>query len=130
MDTLSTPSVEETMYMGSEGEEEEDEETNGSEEEDKGRITLGGLCVWFRSDQSTWHLDLSDDSQTDQSSVGKQQRPAWAPCFFYKAGKEVYNYVGQEIIIQEALDSYAGMIWPAVSSTVSLIWKLACNHFL
>lgn len=43
MDTLSTPSVEETMYMGSE--EEEDEETNGSEEEDKGRITLGGLCV-------------------------------------------------------------------------------------
>lgn len=44
MDTLSTPSVEETMYMGSE-EEEEDEETNGSEEEDKGRITLGGLCV-------------------------------------------------------------------------------------
>lgn len=44
MDTLSTTSVEETMYMGSE-EEEEDEETNGSEEEDKGRITLGGLCV-------------------------------------------------------------------------------------
>lgn len=43
MDTLSTSSVEETMYMGSE--EEEDEETNGSEEEDKGRITLGGLCV-------------------------------------------------------------------------------------
>lgn len=42
MDTLSTTSVEETMYMGSE---EEDEETNGSEEEDKGRITLGGLCV-------------------------------------------------------------------------------------
>ncbi|XP_063324366.1 uncharacterized protein LOC134622690 [Pelmatolapia mariae] len=78
------------MYMGSEEvveeeeEEEEDEETNGSEEEDK-----------------------------DQSSVGKQQRPAWAPCFFYRAGKEVYNYVGQEIIIQEALDSYAGMIWPA-----------------
>ncbi|CAG5857615.1 unnamed protein product [Menidia menidia] len=28
-------------------------------------------------------------------------------------GKEVYNYVNQEIIIQEALDSYAGMIWPA-----------------
>lgn len=45
MDTLSTPSVEETMYTGSEEEEEEDEETNGSEEEDKGRMTLGGLCV-------------------------------------------------------------------------------------
>lgn len=47
MDTLSTPSVEETMYMGSEEEEEEeeDEETNGSEEEDKGRMNLCGLCV-------------------------------------------------------------------------------------
>ena len=54
---------------------------------------------------------------SDESAVQKQKRPAWAPSFFLRIDKEMYHFVGQEIIIEEALDSYAGMIWPAVSTT-------------
>ncbi|KAM6943572.1 uncharacterized protein mettl21ca [Xenentodon cancila] len=58
-----------------------------------------------------------DESQTADSSAGTQQKlSAWAPRFYYTLGKEVYNYVGEKITIDEALDSYAGMIWPAASA--------------
>lgn len=38
---------------------------------------------------------------------------AWAPSFFYTMDQERYHFVEQDIVIQEALDSYAGQIWPA-----------------
>lgn len=52
-------------------------------------------------------------------SAQKAQRAACFPGlgFFYKANKEVYNFVEQKITIEEGIDSYSGMIWPAVSST-------------
>ncbi|KAI7811420.1 hypothetical protein IRJ41_016433 [Triplophysa rosa] len=37
----------------------------------------------------------------------------WAPTVYYKPGKEIYNFLGHEIRIQESIDSYGGMIWPA-----------------
>lgn len=51
-----------------------------------------------------------------------EQRAQEAACnpglgFYYKANKEVCYYVEQKITIEEGLDSYSGMIWPAVSST-------------
>ncbi|KAM4592706.1 LOW QUALITY PROTEIN: uncharacterized protein mettl21ca [Odontesthes bonariensis] len=92
MDYLSTSFVEKTNCMTSEVDKELEEE--GWDEEDK--------------------EDERGDSQTKESADGKQEKTAaWAPRFYYRAGKEVYNYVNQEIIIEEALDSYAGMIWPA-----------------
>lgn len=48
----------------------------------------------------------------------KQKKPAWAPCFYYRLDKEVFYYVGEEIVIDEGLDSFAGMIWPGVSSSL------------
>ncbi|KAM9408274.1 uncharacterized protein mettl21ca [Pholidichthys leucotaenia] len=62
-----------------------------------------------------------DKKDKDDSAVKNQENPDWAPCFFSRPGKAVYNYVGQEIIIEEALDSYAGMIWPGA---------LALCHYL
>uniref|UniRef100_A0A673AIH5 Uncharacterized LOC115410785 n=1 Tax=Sphaeramia orbicularis TaxID=375764 RepID=A0A673AIH5_9TELE len=89
METLSTYLVEETSHVRSEEEEEEEEEEEDDSDEEK------------------------DDSCIDESAVQKQQRPAWAPHFFFILDKEVYNYVGQQIVIEEAVDSYGGMIWPA-----------------
>ncbi|XP_042266790.1 uncharacterized protein LOC121896821, partial [Thunnus maccoyii] len=62
-----------------------------------------------------------DDSCSEESSVQKQQKLAWTPCFFLRTDKEVYYYVGHKIVIEEGLDSYAGMIWPAA---------LALCHYL
>ncbi|KAA8595830.1 hypothetical protein FQN60_011121 [Etheostoma spectabile] len=102
MDTLSTYCVEGTSNLrsGEEGKEEEEKEDVEEEKEDGGED--GG--------------EEDIEGKKDESADQKLQRPAWVPCFFYKADKEVYNYVGQEIIIRCGLDSYAGMIWPAVSS--------------
>ncbi|XP_049452394.1 uncharacterized protein LOC125901063 [Epinephelus fuscoguttatus] len=52
------------------------------------------------------------EEEKDKSAVQTQQRPAWAPYVHYKPDREVYHYVGQDIVIDGALDSYAGMIWP------------------
>ncbi|XP_061619244.1 protein-lysine methyltransferase METTL21C-like [Phyllopteryx taeniolatus] len=51
--------------------------------------------------------------ESDSEVAHKQQKQGWTPCFFFRTDKEMYNYVGQEIVIQEAFDSYAGTIWPA-----------------
>ncbi|KAM4630485.1 uncharacterized protein mettl21ca [Polymixia lowei] len=77
-------------------EEEEEEEEEGDDEvnREEARGTEDGLC-------------------SEESDVQTDKRPAWAPSVYYKVCKEVYYYAGQEIIIQESLDSYAGMIWPA-----------------
>ncbi|XP_061743195.1 protein-lysine methyltransferase METTL21C-like isoform X2 [Nerophis ophidion] len=42
-----------------------------------------------------------------------ERRPGWTPCFFQRADREKYFYVGHDIVVQEALDSYAAMTWPA-----------------
>uniref|UniRef100_A0A3B3IL16 Uncharacterized protein n=1 Tax=Oryzias latipes TaxID=8090 RepID=A0A3B3IL16_ORYLA len=60
---------------------------------------------------------FADESQSGDSCAGGQKKTAaWAPCFYSKGGKEVYHYVGQEIVIEEGFDSFAGMIWPAALS--------------
>ncbi|XP_041795620.1 protein-lysine methyltransferase METTL21C-like [Chelmon rostratus] len=104
MATLSSYFVEETNYMRDredEEDEEDEDEVEDEEEEDRN--------------------EEEKEEEKDESAVQKQQRPAWAPSFFYRLDKQVYNYVGQEIIIEEALDSFAGMIWPAA---------LALCHYL
>ncbi|XP_034536191.1 uncharacterized protein LOC117810453 [Notolabrus celidotus] len=95
MATLATNFEEETKYRGSKEEYEDNKDgevINDDEEEEK-----------------------------DDPAVLVQKKPAWAPCFFCRLNKEVYSYVGHEIIIEEGLDSYAGMIWPAA---------LALCHYL
>ncbi|XP_059209285.1 uncharacterized protein LOC131988218 [Centropristis striata] len=72
-------------------------------------IVEGNNCMRSRDDGD----EKEKEEEKDESVVQEQQRPAWAPCFFSRQDKEVYYYVGQEIVIRGALDSYGGMIWPA-----------------
>ncbi|XP_038556776.1 protein-lysine methyltransferase METTL21C isoform X2 [Micropterus salmoides] len=103
MDTSSTHVVEETSYMRS-GEEDEEEDEGGDEED--------GEADGDEEDKKEEKVELA---------VQKQQSSPWAPWFFCRATKEVHYYVGQEIVITEGLDSYAGMIWPGA---------LALCHYL
>ncbi|TKS70307.1 Protein-lysine methyltransferase METTL21C [Collichthys lucidus] len=73
-------------------EEEEEEETEDEEDEEDER---------------------DEEEKKDESGDQKKQRSAWVPNVFFKVDREMYHYVGQEIVIEEGLDSYAGMIWPA-----------------
>lgn len=54
---------------------------------------------------------FSDDSEDSQLSCQK----IWESKYSYLPGKEVHYFMGHKIIIEESLDSYGAMIWPAVS---------------
>lgn len=43
------------------------------------------------------------------------ERRSWAPTVYYSLGKEIYSFLGHEIKIQESIDHYGGVVWPAVS---------------
>lgn len=43
------------------------------------------------------------------------QPPLWAPKIIYSLAKEIYHYVGEDIVIYETIDSYGAIMWPAVS---------------
>ncbi|XP_050973008.1 uncharacterized protein LOC127169572 isoform X1 [Labeo rohita] len=61
----------------------------------------------------------TDSTFVEQKSEGttendkQQYTRSWAPTIYYRPGKEVYNFLDQEIIIQESIDSYGATIWPA-----------------
>ncbi|XP_059409433.1 uncharacterized protein LOC132143328 isoform X1 [Carassius carassius] len=41
------------------------------------------------------------------------QRRSWAPTIYSSLGKEIYYFLGHEIKLQEAIDNYGGVVWPA-----------------
>lgn len=43
------------------------------------------------------------------------ERSSWAPAVYCRLGKEIYYFLGYEIKIQEGIDNYGGVVWPAVS---------------
>lgn len=64
-----------------------------------------------------------DDSQDGGEGVplkeapGVQKEPrSWEPSFFYRMDKEVHHFVGEDILIEEALESFASSTWPAITA--------------
>lgn len=132
METLSSHTGDESNRLGrieeeweEDSEEEEVEEENEQEEnikERKGETThAAGFSLEPEDGSHVWRLRRligSDPLCSDESVVQSPQRSAWSAGvgFFGSTMKEVHFYVGQDIIIEEGLDSFAGMIWPGVSS--------------
>lgn len=100
-----------TAYMKVEEEEKEkDEEDEEEEDEDEEEE---------EDDSETTVIDGEEESddKAKETEPQQQEKQAWAPTTYSKFGKEVFCYVGQEISIFEALDSYGAVIWPAVSQS-------------
>ncbi|XP_072321792.1 uncharacterized protein mettl21ca isoform X2 [Eucyclogobius newberryi] len=53
-----------------------------------------------------------DDAPLKEESCVQKQQSSWSPMFFYRMDREVYHFVGQDILIQDGLDSYAANTWP------------------
>ncbi|XP_064819657.1 protein-lysine methyltransferase METTL21C-like [Oncorhynchus masou masou] len=90
-----------------EDEEEEDEEEDEDEEDNSETTVIDG--------------EEESDDKAQETEPQQQKEQAWAPTTYSKFGKEVFCYVGEEISIFEALDSYGAVIWPAA---------LALCHYL
>ncbi|XP_071183945.1 protein-lysine methyltransferase METTL21C-like isoform X1 [Salvelinus alpinus] len=104
MDPLCTPHQEEEETVIVKEEEEEDED----EKDDSETTVIDGE-------------EESDDKAKETEPQQQQEKQAWAPTTYSTFGKEVFCYVGEEISILEALDSYGAVTWPAA---------LALCHYL
>ncbi len=71
----------------------------------------------FRRCESTYGY-LSDGilfPSVVPASTEPPERRSWAPVVYYSLSKEIYYFLGHEIKIEEAIDHYGGVVWPAVS---------------
>ncbi|XP_068435845.1 uncharacterized protein [Clinocottus analis] len=103
MDTLSTHILGGTHVMrrGEEGEEEQEEEEEEKQEEEEEE----------EGEEEEKQEDGGEEDKVeekDESATQTQQRPVWAPGFYISSNKEVYDYVGEKIVIEGVLDCYAG----------------------
>lgn len=118
MDVLNVEDKRDSIGKGHVEEQEEEKKDGengdkGVQEEGTGTINQARMFLFGLSDVNDSLLLLSD-----QSAAQKQQETGSSPHIGYFCGlqTEVYYYADEKITIAEGLDSYAGMIWPAVSS--------------
>lgn len=60
---------------------------------------------------------LIEQAQTDQSATQQERAPALVPPSTDIFGRDIYHYVGHDIAIQESIDYFGAVMWPAVSTT-------------
>ncbi|XP_073805389.1 uncharacterized protein mettl21ca isoform X3 [Danio rerio] len=60
--------------------------------------------------RSAEHEELKEAESVDSKPP---ERRSWAPTVYYSLGKEIYSFLGHEIKIQESIDHYGGVVWPA-----------------
>lgn len=64
------------------------------------------------------------EALTDQDMMtreGLDRRNVWEPSVYYPLGKESFHFVGHEVNIRESTDSYGALIWPGVSSSITIL---------
>ncbi|KAL1282909.1 hypothetical protein QQF64_001712 [Cirrhinus molitorella] len=86
---------------------EEEEDNTESEPEDS---------IDDEDNDGSCEMDSTFVEQKSESTENDKQQEyvrSWAPTIYYRPGKEVHNFLGQEITIQESIDSYGATIWPA-----------------
>ncbi|XP_073319937.1 protein-lysine methyltransferase METTL21C-like [Pagrus major] len=56
-----------------------------------------------------------------QTHVQEDRALSWAPSISVGIGKDIYHYVGQDILIHESIDSYGAVMWPAALALCSFL---------
>ncbi len=69
------------------------------------------LVAYLINSSLIWSFLLEGGTENNNQ---REHMRSWAPTIYYRLGKEVYNFLGREITIQESIDSYGATIWPAV----------------
>uniref|UniRef100_A0AAV2LR60 Uncharacterized protein n=1 Tax=Knipowitschia caucasica TaxID=637954 RepID=A0AAV2LR60_KNICA len=73
----------------------------------------GHICQRSREEEEDQSETQADDDEASLKECAQKQPGSCAPSFFYRAERERHHFVGQDIYIQEALDSFAAVTWPA-----------------
>ncbi|KAG7273682.1 hypothetical protein CRUP_017435 [Coryphaenoides rupestris] len=137
MGTLSPSYIEErTTYLLLKAEEDdEDGRTNGRQDEQEredGSGEEGNEGEEMSSCSSEQETDVEkrtkssgrvgdSENSTGENEVRCDRKPAWAPHFLSRSGRDVYNYAGHDILIYESIDSYGSVMWPAALALCSYL---------
>ncbi|KAJ0002317.1 hypothetical protein NQD34_002113 [Periophthalmus magnuspinnatus] len=70
---------------------------------------------YCNSEDEEENTSKTQEDENDAPCVQKQQS-SWTPSFFYRMDREMHHFVGQDILIREAQDSFAATTWPAASA--------------
>ncbi|XP_030634850.1 uncharacterized protein mettl21ca [Chanos chanos] len=98
-------------------EEEEEEVEEVENEEDKKEYNLLGKVdlaeVMDRSVHTSFFLSAESESSNSETYEQQVYQRVWVPHLYSIPGREMYTFVGEKITIEESIDSYGAMIWPA-----------------
>ncbi|XP_041836757.1 uncharacterized protein LOC121636939 isoform X2 [Melanotaenia boesemani] len=71
------------------------------------------ICEEAETKESMGIASSHEDISGEELRKQKVMQQNWVPSVICSIGKDVYHYVGQDIVIHETIDSYGGMMWPA-----------------
>ncbi|XP_059926532.1 protein-lysine methyltransferase METTL21C-like isoform X3 [Gadus macrocephalus] len=142
MGTLSASYFEKGKAYLQLNEEEDNEDERNKRQDEQERDNGGEEDVEERkersSDSSEDETDDEDDRQeierrkesgrvcdsddpTAEQEVRQERKPAWAPNYLCRNGRDVYHYAGNDIVIYESIGSYGSVMWPAALALCSYL---------
>ncbi|MEQ2247373.1 hypothetical protein ILYODFUR_008713 [Ilyodon furcidens] len=98
-------------------EEEVEEEELGSDEEEEEMLTSKDDETDEQKETVPSNGNISEHEDSNQTVV----RRNWVPSIICRIDKDIYHYVGQDIVIYESFDSYGAVMWPAALALCSFL---------
>ncbi|RVE74442.1 hypothetical protein OJAV_G00021670 [Oryzias javanicus] len=94
--------------------------TNGETEEQ--RITSEDEKIGDYREDNREENDTTTNNKSNQEVRTKQAvQYNFVPSVIFSLGKDIYHYVGEDIVIYESIDSYGGVMWPAALALCSFL---------
>ncbi|XP_024858292.1 protein-lysine methyltransferase METTL21C isoform X2 [Kryptolebias marmoratus] len=112
------PREKESDELEAEGGGEESSERESGEEEESEKSSEPGEGG-AKEDEAEEQTDKS--SRDENVSEQKFVKQSWTPSVLCSTTKEVFSYVGENIVIYESLDSYGATLWPAALALSSFL---------
>uniref|UniRef100_A0A3B3DQ74 Si:ch73-244f7.3 n=1 Tax=Oryzias melastigma TaxID=30732 RepID=A0A3B3DQ74_ORYME len=97
-------------------------QTNRETEEQ--RITSDDEEIEDPSEDNSEEADTTSNNKSNQEvRTEKAVLYKFVPSVIFSHGKDIYHYVGEDIVIYESIDSYGGVMWPAALALCSFLEK-------
>ncbi|XP_072514093.1 uncharacterized protein mettl21ca [Salminus brasiliensis] len=64
-------------------------------------------------EESSLQSEMEEKSADAEKDGQLAYRKAWEPSLYFMPGKEIHYFLGHKISIEESIDSYGAVIWPA-----------------
>ncbi|XP_060891953.1 protein-lysine methyltransferase METTL21C-like, partial [Labrus mixtus] len=85
-------------------------------EHDKDQPEINGTSSYSARDE-----DVPGHANIKTTALQQASPLSWIPSINYRLNRDIYHYVGQDIFIQESIDSFGAVMWPAALALCSFL---------